>query len=167
MKIGPIQYAPRGADVVFLRYDNDQTAIRIVGEHNEPLATASVNITAYGAPKPVGAEVWLKTWEENEGLAEALEAAGVLKRTGARFQIGYVCAELAEFTTAAMEEIARARNNERDRWGARYVAEANPQRGTFTEAVFLRHENDQTAIRIGGDGEPVATVLKRTEGDPA
>jgi len=48
-------------------------------------------------------EVWLKGWSENEGLPAALEAAGIVTRTGITTRFGYASAELALVDEKLME----------------------------------------------------------------
>lgn len=108
MKTGPLKFAPEGAIVTFGHYGSRQGPIAITLRcfNGEPYGTASVNVEPYGAPPASPTQVYLKTWAENEGLAEALEAAGVLKRTGVKFKTsGLVEAELAELSPAAIAEI--------------------------------------------------------------
>lgn len=54
--------------------------------------TATVNLVDH--PLPEG-EVWLKGWPENEGVPEALEAAGVVELTGRRQITGHAEAQHA------------------------------------------------------------------------
>lgn len=74
-----------------------QTAILIVHpDTGDRLAIATVNLEGLGAKTLEPNFVWLKGWSENEGIPEALENAGILKRTGEVFSTGFVQAELAE-----------------------------------------------------------------------
>ena len=66
-------------EVVFWRtsYVDGSTAIVLTSPDGEPLMTATVCLAAYGdTPEP--GHVFLKTWSENEGIYEALLAAGVI-----------------------------------------------------------------------------------------
>ncbi len=88
----------------------------------EPLATATV---ALWPPCPMAdrTQVWLKDWGGNEGLPEALEAAGVLKLNGITHPTGYALARLADLTPAAFEAIA-----------------ARPERDLHTQAAVYSRE---------------------------
>ena len=55
-----------------------------------PIATASVCRPARRG------HTWLKGWSENEGLPEALEAAGVVRLTGETAPAGYAHVQEAE-----------------------------------------------------------------------
>lgn len=95
LKVGPAKYFTSGT-VEFAKYGNGETAIIINGAEGERLAVATVNMEGSLAKAPGPKHVWLKGWSENEGIPEALEKAGILKRTGETFPAGYVHAELAE-----------------------------------------------------------------------
>lgn len=80
-----LTYIDCDAQPVFTRYQNGQPAIQLVATDSErnraldmgpgdPIATASV---AMPEPPPPGS-VWIKDWSENEGMAEALIAAGII-----------------------------------------------------------------------------------------
>lgn len=109
MKIGPTRWS-RGGLVRFARYSaTDELAIQIINpQDGQPELTATVNVTSYGAPPPGRYGVWLKGWEENEGVPEALVAAGVVRLTGRTFQTGFVEAQHAELTEAAIAELGGA-----------------------------------------------------------
>lgn len=101
LKVGPAKHFTSGT-VEFAKYGNGETAIIINGAEGEKLAVASVNmqgtVDAQGneAKMPGPKHVWLKGWSENEGIPDALEKAGIVKRTGETFPAGYCEAELAE-----------------------------------------------------------------------
>lgn len=68
------------------RYDNGRLALSLVDEEG-PVATCTVNMPDV----PLGRnEVCIKDWSENEGMALALEAAGVIKSTGKTVRSGFV-----------------------------------------------------------------------------
>ena len=48
------------------------------------------NATVWVPDEPAEGCVWLKGWEENEGIPEALVAAGVVRLTGRTCNTGYV-----------------------------------------------------------------------------
>lgn len=95
LTIGGAKYFS-GGEVSFAKYGVDDTvAIMINDPHTgERLAVASVNLEEADLPSPK--HVWLKGWSENEGVPEALEKAGIIKRTGETKQTGFCQAELAE-----------------------------------------------------------------------
>lgn len=94
--IGPTKYTGQ-SKVKFANYQNSGTAILMMHpDTGERLAVATVNLEELGATLSGPEYVWLKGWSENEGIPEALEKAGILKRTGEVFSTGFVYAELAE-----------------------------------------------------------------------
>lgn len=52
-----------------------------------PMAVATVNIPMF---PPAENEVYIKDYSENEGMLEALEEAGIVKRTGRSVSTGFV-----------------------------------------------------------------------------
>ena len=79
-------------------YQSGETALQILDDSGEPLWTATVSLVPYGAPHPGRLGLWLKGWGGNEGLPEALAAAGVFILTGRTFPTGFVEAVHAELT---------------------------------------------------------------------
>jgi hypothetical protein len=97
-RMGRSRHCPPGGVIIFSRYmTDDSPAIRIATEDGELLTTATVCLDV---PPPDG-HVWLKGWTENEGIPEALQAAGVLRLTGGIQRAGHAVALLAELTEAA------------------------------------------------------------------
>lgn len=79
--------------VQWATYKGGRIAMRLVDEHNEgPVATATVNLPEH--PLPDG-YVLIKSWSENEGMVEALEAAGIVEHI-ALVPAGYVFAHLCK-----------------------------------------------------------------------
>lgn len=71
----------------------------------EQLMTLTVNLS--GSVKPASGAVWLKTWAENKGLLEALEAAGLGVETGRTHQASeWVQAQEFAFTKDVWEQLA-------------------------------------------------------------
>jgi hypothetical protein len=97
----------------FARYESGETALRILSDNGEWQSTATVSLLPYGAPHPGRLGLWLKTWGGNEGLPEALAAAGVVTLTGRTFPEGFdkaVHAELTQIGRAALaKDIGAAR----------------------------------------------------------
>ena len=69
-------------------YDNGRVALQLVdAEDGSPIAKATVNLPDV----PLGKnQVAIKDWSENEGMLDALVAAGVVKPTGQTVRSGYV-----------------------------------------------------------------------------
>lgn len=80
--------------------------------HSEVNAKATVMLDSLGCELAEN-EVWIKTWAENEGVLEALVAAGVVDPTGRVHTIGrnggQVRAVHARLTPMALVELARQR----------------------------------------------------------
>jgi len=76
-------------DVVITRRNGD-IRLSLFSPEVGPIATASVCRVARAG------HVWLKGWSENEGLPEALEAAGVVRLTGKSTPVGFSHAQEAE-----------------------------------------------------------------------
>jgi hypothetical protein len=98
-RMGKTTFCPAGGLITFTRYEADHSpAIRIVAEDGEPLAMATVCLV--DAPPPDG-HVWLKGWTENDGIPEALQAAGVLRLTERCERVGMALAVLGELSAKA------------------------------------------------------------------
>ena len=80
-------------NVVVTRRNRNGIGIRLSSAAG-PIATASVWWPL--CPTTQGGHVWLKGWSENEGLPEALEAAGVVRLTGKSTPVGFSHAQEAE-----------------------------------------------------------------------
>jgi hypothetical protein len=71
-----------------LRYDNGRPALQLVdAEDGSPIATATVNLPDVALGRN---QVAIKNYSENEGMLDALVAAGVVKPTGQTVRSGYV-----------------------------------------------------------------------------
>ena len=81
----------------FRNYRDGSVAITATTLYGEPQFTATVALKNE-TPRP--GHVFLKGWSENEGIPEALEKAGIVKRTGRLLPIGYCYAEEAQLLTA-------------------------------------------------------------------
>lgn len=99
--------------VEFARYANGDVAIVLrAAPHpdSEALCKATVCLDQMGCELAAN-EVWIKTWSENVGVAEALIAAGVVEPTGRAHEIGRnggrVVAVHARLTARAQAEFAR------------------------------------------------------------
>lgn len=73
-------------------YSNGRVALTLVDEEG-PVATATVNLPAV---KLGPNQVAIKSYAENEGLLEALVAAGVVKPTGDKVRSGFVEVPICE-----------------------------------------------------------------------
>jgi hypothetical protein len=102
LRVGAARITEQGT-IRFAKYKSGETAIEIIGDDGEQETVATVSLVPYGAPNPGPFGLWLKGWSENEGLPEALVAAGIVTLTGRTFRCGFDMAEHAELT-----DIARA-----------------------------------------------------------
>ncbi len=103
MIVGPSKHSTGGI-AYCTYYVNDGGAHAIYVQHlGKPSLTywATVDLFEYGQPVPPAGQVWLKTSGENEGVAEAFEAARILKRTGMKCDAGHSQAEHARLTDEA------------------------------------------------------------------
>jgi hypothetical protein len=65
--------------------NNGRVGLRLFQDDNTPYATATVNIPE----APLGKnKIFVKSYAENEGMAEALEAGGIAQKTGRTLQLG-------------------------------------------------------------------------------
>lgn len=90
----------------FHRYvEDDSVAILLYEIGNEQLAfKATVCMVEIGTSPPDG-HVWLKGWSANEGVPEALHAAGIVELTGETAPAGHAVAQLGKLTEAALNAI--------------------------------------------------------------
>jgi hypothetical protein len=80
-------------ETLFVRretYSNGRPALQLLCKDGEPYAMATVNLPDKAQEE---GHVFLKGWSENEGIPEALEAAGIVKRTGLKLRTGFAEAE--------------------------------------------------------------------------
>ena len=74
--------------------ENKRTALRLLDlTDGFPVATATVNISDVELKEN---EVLIKNYSENEGMLEALESAGIVRRTGEYVSNGHVKIPIAE-----------------------------------------------------------------------
>lgn len=91
--IPPTRFAPQGRAELG-RYPTGNLSIRVYDATNgEPLYTATCNLPNFSLEEGF---VFLKGWSENEGVPEALEAAGIVRLTGKKVQAGFAVAQEAE-----------------------------------------------------------------------
>lgn len=99
LRVGPAKYS-NGGTIEFHRYHNGEIVIDVIADDGQREARATVALEfATNAASRNG--VWLKGWSENEGLPEALEKAGIVKRTGEKHATGFCEAEFAELLVPA------------------------------------------------------------------
>jgi hypothetical protein len=69
------------------KYSNGGAAIVLENVNNEPddYIRATINVPSANLPEE---KVLIKTWSENEGLLEVLEAAGIVRVENRDFDIG-------------------------------------------------------------------------------
>lgn len=70
---------------------DDVTALFVTSEQGEPLATVTVNLSAYGQ-FPGEGNVFVKNWSENEGILDVLVREGVLSAPLREIPSGFVSA---------------------------------------------------------------------------
>ena len=104
LTIGPTKYS-RGGAVAFGWYGSGELAIQVLNADGERELVATVSLLPYGAPDPGRHGVWLKDWSENEGVADALVQAGIVRLTGRTHPTGYVHALHAELTDASIAQL--------------------------------------------------------------
>lgn len=86
--------------VQYAQYDNGRLAVQLIcleGEiPGETMSTPSVNMVDEPTPPP--GHTFFKTWSENEGLLELLQAAGIVQPTKVRVPAGHCVATLVQVT---------------------------------------------------------------------
>lgn len=112
LPVGPSRFGGSGW-VEFGRYFNGALAITVRAaptRNSEVECKATVCLDQMGCELGEN-EVWIKTWSENVGVAEALVAAGVIELTGRAHTFGRnggeVTALHARLTPIALVELAR------------------------------------------------------------
>jgi hypothetical protein len=104
LKVGPSRFS-RGGSVRFARYrETGGVAIQVWGDEGLEY-TATVALV--NAPSPGKHGVWLKDWSENEGVPEALEAAGIIELTGLTASAGFAAAKHALLTERVRQHISK------------------------------------------------------------
>lgn len=101
---GPAKHTSSGHIAIGF-YADGTTALKIMSMDGsgESEAIATLCLIGYeSAPSIAPNQVWLKGYSENIGIPEALEAAGLVKLTGATFPLMMADAILAELS----EELA-------------------------------------------------------------
>jgi hypothetical protein len=107
MKVGPSTHS-KGGVLRFGYYmpDAGDTVHRVAMWTESagcmPEITFTVNLED---EPPQGGVVWLKTWSENDGAAEALELAGVVQLQKEWRRAGFSIARKALLTAAALAEL--------------------------------------------------------------
>jgi hypothetical protein len=102
----------------FALYPSGEIAIMIVDREGdedpnsfpgERLGVATTALVEAGYPRPAPGCVWLKTWSENTGIAEALVAGGVVELNSEACFVGpfRLIALGARLTPAALEAFKR------------------------------------------------------------
>jgi hypothetical protein len=109
LRVGPATYM-QGGYIRFGRYASGEIAMEIRDESNESQCVATVSLVPYGGPHPGEYAVGLKGWSENEGVPQALVAAGIVRLTGRRHPAGFAQAEHAELTARARAALDAKRN---------------------------------------------------------
>ena len=117
LMLAPTRYSSKPTEVRFFRYGNDQTAIRTFDTTGAAQVTLTVNLDQLDAPAPGPAQIWIKTWSENEGALEAAIAGGIVKAIpddemdARRFNVSHnAWAVLADLTDDAIGALLRSRS---------------------------------------------------------
>lgn len=108
LTVGPTDHC-KGGSISFGHYKSGEICIEIT-EDDGGIFVATVPLVRRYGQHPGERCVWLKGYNENEGLPEALVRAGVVKLTGTTFWLAYGEAVHAELTELANAHYTRAIN---------------------------------------------------------
>lgn len=102
MLLGRTKYSS-GSTLQAGRYGDGSLALYTIDEDGAVELKITVNMEGTAAiPLPADC-IWIKGWSENEGVPEAVVAAGIAELTGDRFVINEFCfATMAKLTPAAL-----------------------------------------------------------------
>lgn len=111
MLMGPTRWSTAPAEIEFARY-GDGTIAMLANDPKTgaPQLKLTVCLEGLEGVCPLGDwQVWLKTWSENEGVAEALVKAGVVTLAGRFYPVNAhgSHAVMATLTPAAVAEFCR------------------------------------------------------------
>jgi len=148
LRVGATRYLPSGI-IRFDQYRSGETAIEVVDQHGEAQYVATVALVPYGAPHPGEYGVWLKGWSENEGVPEALAAAGVVTLTGRRHPTGFCEAQHAYLTERARAALLKLRGALNPEASSRNRSAASREREFLGDSVYV--EDDGGMIRLTGN----------------
>ena len=99
------------------QYENGRPALRLIdAEDGSPITSATVNLPDKRLGKN---QVLVKSYSENEGLLEALVAAGVVKPTGQMVRSGFVEVPVCELQPPFREPTEVDKLAERSRGNGR------------------------------------------------
>jgi len=85
------KYTNEDVEFVFGRYADGSTAIQAFSEYGEPIAKATVCLAAQNE-LPLPGNVFIKDWEENEGVLESLVSSGIVSSPIREIAVGpYGC----------------------------------------------------------------------------
>ena len=110
IKVPRTKYAPETLLAITYYPSSGGTALILVNPTTkEKELVASVNLEDYGVPTPPENLVWVKDYSENQGVADALQSAGVTKPyADAVFQTEFVDFHQHEIVGPALEWLAKA-----------------------------------------------------------
>lgn len=148
LRVGATRYLPSGI-IRFDQYRSGETAIEVVDQHGEAQYVATVALVPYGAPHPGEYGVWLKGWSENEGVPEALAAAGVVTLTGRRYPTGYCEAHHADLTERARAALLKVRGACSGEGCSRNPGARCSQREYLGDGVYVEEGGEM--IRLTGN----------------
>src|SRR6185369_17090904 len=86
-----VKFMKTKCNVVFGKYADGATSIRLFDEKGEPFCTATVSLEH---AVPGDGYVFIKDWSENEGVLNALIDAKVITGALDRYPAGYAAADL-------------------------------------------------------------------------
>ncbi|MDQ0896237.1 MULTISPECIES: hypothetical protein [unclassified Paenibacillus] len=90
-----VQFLGFECTVEISRYVKGGAAIQLYdAQDGTPFATASICVP--GLELPSESHVVIKNYAENEGILDALEEAGIVKRTGVSVRTGFASCPVAE-----------------------------------------------------------------------
>ena len=82
-------------DIHFNQYQDGSPAIQLISPLEGPVCTCTVCLPDHTHLLQSG-QCFIKTWSENEGVLEQLEAAGIVRDTGRIVPTGFCTASIAD-----------------------------------------------------------------------
>lgn len=111
--VGASTFSPGGRLYVTRYQTNGGWSLVVVSDDQEramngPEYKATVNLSGDSDPRLGEHEIWLKGWTENDGVPEALVAAGAVELIDHLSPCGFATAQKARFTKRLIEQIRKA-----------------------------------------------------------
>jgi hypothetical protein len=161
--VGCSEHKPSGF-AVFETYVSDEIGIELLNSTFARMGAATMTLMYDGSPHPGPFGVWLKDWNENEGVPQALVAAGLVRLTGATFQTTLFTACHAELTKVGREMYIRSKL---DLWNrevlSRVIAEmVCSQSLTEAQADYIQPRlPGSTCTKLLREGLTLQTIIKQ------